>query len=89
MGQGACQAIEDAYVLAECLEKKQQDKAFAEFQKIRMPKTKYIVDTSWNFGKMAHWKNPLAIGFRNQLLKMTPSAINRLQIKKLFQLESV
>ena len=89
MGQGACQAIEDAYILAECLEKKQKDKAFAEFQKIRMSKTKYIVDTSWNFGKMAHWQNPLAIGLRNQLLKMTPSAINRLQIKKLFQLEIV
>jgi len=87
MGQGACQAIEDAYILAECLEKMTYNKAFSEFQKIRMPKTKYVVDTSWQFGKMAHWQNSFAIGFRNQLLKMTPSIVNRMQIGKLFQLE--
>ncbi len=89
MGQGACQAIEDAYVLAACLQQTAQEEAYAKFQQIRQSKVSYIVKSSWNFGKMAHWKNPLAIGIRNNLLKMTPDFINRLQIEKLFQLETI
>ena len=89
MGQGACQAIEDAYVLAECLQQGEQEEAFAKFQQIRKSKVSYVVKTSWNFGKMAHWKNPLAIGIRNNLLKTTPDFLNRLQIEKLFRLERI
>ena len=54
MGQGACQAIDDAYVLAACLEQTAQEKAFAKFQRTRIAKVSHVVKTSWNFGKMAH-----------------------------------
>ncbi|WP_299101553.1 FAD-dependent monooxygenase [uncultured Winogradskyella sp.] len=89
MGQGACQAIEDAYVLSECLAKYNTEKAFSVFQKLRLPKAHQVVKTSWRVGKIAHLKNPLLIGFRNQVLKLTPSSINRKQNEQIFQLAEV
>lgn len=89
MGQGACQAIEDAFVLAECMDKFELTEAFAKFQKIRMPKAHQVVNMSWTLGKLAHWSNPLSIAIRNQIMKWTPQSINRKQSEKLFQLASI
>jgi 2-polyprenyl-6-methoxyphenol hydroxylase-like FAD-dependent oxidoreductase len=66
MGQGACQAIEDAYVLSECLHKNDVNTAFEKFQELRMPKAHRVVKQSWLIGKMAHLSNPLLIGVRNR-----------------------
>ncbi|PCJ98357.1 MAG: monooxygenase [Flavobacteriaceae bacterium] len=89
MGQGACQAIEDAYVLSECLSKYDLNKAFKEFQKLRLPKAHQVVKASWIIGKMAHLSNPILIGIRNQIIRLTPSSINRKQTEQIFQLSSV
>ncbi len=89
MGQGACQAIEDAYILGECLDKFTTEKAFSTFQKLRTSKVKKVVNTSWQIGKMAHWKNPIATGLRNQIIKMAPKHMGRKQSEKIFELETV
>ncbi len=89
MGQGACQAIEDAYVLSECLDKYEINKAFKEYQKLRLPKAHQVVKASWIFGKMAHLRNPILIGLRNQMLKLTPASINRKQNEHIFQLTKI
>ena len=89
MGQGACQAIEDAYVLSECLAKYTIDQAFEKYQKLRLSKAHQVVKTSWTLGKLAHWKSPLAISFRNQLMRLTPQKISRQQSEKIFQLASI
>lgn len=89
MGQGACQAIEDAHILAECLDQYKTEKAFHIFQKLRSPKVKRVVNTSWRIGKMAHWKNPIATGLRNNLIKITPKKISRRQSEIIFELETV
>lgn len=88
MGQGACQAIEDAYVLAECLSKHNPNRAFEEFQRLRISKTHQIAKTSWSIGKLAHFKNPLAIRLRNQILKLTPESVNKKQLEEIFQLSN-
>ena len=89
MGQGACQAIEDAYVLSECLDKYEIDKAFSEYQKLRLPKAHQVVKASWLVGKMAHLTNPILIGLRNQMLRLTPSSVNRKQNELIFQLAKI
>lgn len=89
MGQGACQAIEDAFVLSECLHKYGIVKAFSEYQKVRLPKAHRIVKTSWIIGKMAHLHNPVFIGLRNQILRLMPSSVNRRQNEQLFQLAKI
>ncbi len=89
MGQGACQAIEDAYVLAECLSKHNPNRAFEEFQRLRLPKVHQVVKTSWSLGKAAHFKNPLAIFLRNQILKLTPESVNRNNLERIFYVKNI
>ncbi|WP_109852116.1 FAD-dependent monooxygenase [Aquimarina sp. AU58] len=89
MGQGACQAIEDAYILSECLHKYEVDQAFATFQKLRLPKAHQVVKASWMLGKIAHLSNPILIGIRNQLMRMTPSSFNRKQSEHIFQIPNL
>jgi len=89
MGQGACQAIEDAFVLSECLDKYEIHAAFEAFQKLRLPKAHQVVKASWMVGKMAHLSNPILIGLRNQILRFTPSAVNRKQNEQIFTLAEV
>lgn len=89
MGQGACQAIEDAYVLAECLCKYEPNVAFKEFQKLRLPKAHQVVKASWMMGKMAHISNPVLIEIRNRVMRMIPSSVNRKQSERIFQLPNI
>jgi 2-polyprenyl-6-methoxyphenol hydroxylase-like FAD-dependent oxidoreductase len=86
MGQGACQAIEDAYTLSECLDKYETSRAFSEYQNIRLPKAHQIVNTSWLVGKLAHLNNPILIFLRNLVLRLTPSSVNKKQNEQIFQL---
>ena len=87
LGQGAGQAIEDAYYLAECVAQSDLEMAFQKFQKQRMPKVNQIVNTSWSIGKMAHWKNPLARTLRNSLMKLMPASLSAKQSAKIFELD--
>jgi len=89
LGQGACQAIEDAYVLAECLGRYDTSEALDKFTRLRLPKAHRVVNTSWTLGKLAHQSNPIVVALRNQLIQLTPERMNRRQSEKLFQLASV
>ncbi|NQY05686.1 MAG: monooxygenase, partial [Flavobacteriaceae bacterium] len=85
----ACQAIEDAYVLSECLDKYEIPEAFVEYQKLRLAKAHQVVRASWIVGKMAHLSNPILIGLRNQMLRLTPSSVNRKQNEQIFKLTKI
>lgn len=86
LGQGACQAVESAWVFSVAMEKNHPDfsKAFQEFEQVRKPKARKVVNTSWQLGKMAHWKNPLAVAFRNGIMRLTPPSIGKKQSAFLF-----
>lgn len=86
MGQGACQAIEDAYVLSECLNKYELIQAFSEYQKLRLPKAHKVVKMSWRIGKIAHLTNPALISLRNRMLKLIPPSVNKKQNEQIFKL---
>ena len=61
MGQGACMAIEDAAVLANCLSSTEEPfKAFQKFETLRLARTKKIVSGSWRLGRIAQVENPYA-----------------------------
>ena len=61
MANGACLAMEDAYVLTLLLKKypNQPQKAFSTFQQLRESKINRIVQQSWLLGSMMHQTNPL------------------------------
>lgn len=86
MGQGACQALEDVAVLIDELkDKKEVKKAFLCFEKRRLDRTKYIIDTSRWIGSVAQWDNPWLIQLRNFILKHTPSRWTQNSLNKLLQ----
>lgn len=86
MGQGACQSIEDAYIIGKLLAKsKDFNSIFEEFQKIRRKKVDHIVNTSWKIGKLSQWENGNLI--RNFLMRSIPESFNQKMIEKILQLE--
>ena len=90
LGQGACQAIEDAYILSELLglEKCAND-AFLKYERLRKAKAHYVVNSSWKFGKLAQIENPLGIKLRNFILKATPESLQTKQLNKLYTLSQI
>lgn len=86
MGQGACQAIEDAYIIGKLLENnKDFNSVFEEFQKIRRKKVDYVVNTSWKIGKISQWEHGNSM--RNLFLRTLPGSINVKLVEKIIKLE--
>ena len=74
MGQGACQAIEDAVALAKCLGADGDVvSALRAYERRRIPRTTAIANQSWRFGQIAHWRNPLACRLRNCSMRLLPT----------------
>ena len=86
MGQGACQAIEDAYIIGKLLDNHQDfNTVFEKFQMIRRKKVDYIVHTSRTIGEVSQWKRGNAI--RNFLMGLIPESVNQKMAKKVVTLE--
>ncbi len=83
MGQGACQAIEDAVTLVDSLRSiNDVEKSLRSYEKIRRKRTALITRQSWSFGRILQWQNPLAICVRNKLFA---SSLVRSQRTKIFE----
>ena len=73
LGQGACQAIEDAVVLARCLTRTLDPvAALQEYEALRRPRTDAIVRASRRFGRIAQMSSSLSVGVRNALVRLVP-----------------
>ncbi|MGH1287584.1 FAD-dependent monooxygenase [Bacillus toyonensis] len=85
LGQGACQAIEDAIILAECISKNAHYRqAFIEYEQKRRARIEIISNTAWKVGKMAQIESkPLAI-LRNQVMKRIPKWVSETQSHELY-----
>jgi 2-polyprenyl-6-methoxyphenol hydroxylase-like FAD-dependent oxidoreductase len=69
-GQGACQAIEDAVVLGKSVrEHDDVVTALRTYEERRIPRSSRFVRQSRLIGSIGCWKNPLACGARDQLLR--------------------
>lgn len=81
LGQGASQAIEDAYILANELSKHLNDypTAFSSYQARRRPKAIKVVDTSYKFGQLSNVGGTIGWPLKLALMRLTPS---RLAIKQ-------
>jgi len=86
LGQGACQAIEDAYLLAELYKENIPiEIVFKEYQKLRIKKAHEIVNSSWRIGKIAHLENSFIIYVRNLLMRCIPKSANNKQLESIFK----
>jgi 2-polyprenyl-6-methoxyphenol hydroxylase-like FAD-dependent oxidoreductase len=74
LGQGGCQAIEDAIVLDACLAANPTSlgQALAAYQVKRVARANRVVVESRRLGAIAQWKHPLACTLREVLMRVTP-----------------
>jgi 2-polyprenyl-6-methoxyphenol hydroxylase-like FAD-dependent oxidoreductase len=87
LGQGACQAIEDAFVLANCLgDAPSVQNAFLQFQKSRIQKTTFVVNTSYQLGQLNNIGGVIGYRLRNVLLKIAPTSVAERQFNYLFMI---
>lgn len=84
MGQGACQAIEDAYVLAEELARSTVPDAFATYTKRRYQRAHTIREQSRQTGALAHMSDARLIRVRNGVLRMLPRPLIRRLTTRLY-----
>ena len=69
LGQGACQALEDALVLARCLSSEQREPvaALRAFEARRSKRSAAIIKQSALVGKVGQWEQPLLCSLRDRL----------------------
>ncbi|MHC5202504.1 FAD-dependent monooxygenase [Myroides sp. LJL119] len=89
LGQGACQGIEDVYVISKLLQRFPLELALMKFSAIRRPKALKVVKHSWLLGKVAQIKNPVFVQIRNMCFKYMPEFLKQKQMQMLFDLQKV
>jgi 2-polyprenyl-6-methoxyphenol hydroxylase-like FAD-dependent oxidoreductase len=76
MGQGACQALEDAVTLADALSEHQSiAAALSAYERCRIPRTAQVVLQSRRIGSLGQWQHPIACAVRNTLLRLIVAPI--------------
>ena len=84
LGQGACQAIEDAIVLArELTGTPDVPSALRAYEARRIRRTNWIVTTSRRLGAIGQFSNPLAMTIRNAFMKHVASRVQARQLEGL------
>ena len=86
MGQGACQAIEDAYVISHYLSRYPANIAFSKYEQLRKSKADMVVNLSWRFGYLSQIRNPFVTAVRNFFMRSIPNKYNIRQSEKLYRL---
>ncbi len=77
LGQGACQGIEDAIVLASCLRRVDDPQAaLATYQSLRLPRVRAVVRASRRLGRLATARSPAVVGMRNLVSRHIPPSAN-------------
>ncbi len=73
LGQGACQAIEDAVELGECLKDKTDIIAALKlYEKRRVTRANRIALVAHLIGQVVQWENPILSGARNTIFRSMP-----------------
>jgi 2-polyprenyl-6-methoxyphenol hydroxylase-like FAD-dependent oxidoreductase len=66
LGQGACQAIEDAVTLAHAVRANPNiEAALRTYERLRIPRTTAIINDSWRAGQLLQTEQPLIAAFRD------------------------
>ena len=74
LGQGGCLAIEDAMVLARCLDQFSIREAFGMYERLRRRRTRVITKCSRIYGNVGQWESVFGRGVRRGFLSLIPEA---------------
>jgi len=82
MGQGACQAIEDAVALQAALQAAVDlSSALVHYQEKRLAHTSRVIRQSRSIGRMGQIANPLLIKLRDAAMQLMPAELALQQLE--------
>jgi 2-polyprenyl-6-methoxyphenol hydroxylase-like FAD-dependent oxidoreductase len=85
LGQGAAQALEDAWALGLALQKfGPEPLALEAYQTARQDKALWIVRQSWSFQSICHLKKPWQQSLRDFAVKHLPAALQQSNLKRIY-----
>lgn len=88
LGQGGCQAIEDAVALSGALAAHPElPAALAAYERVRVARANRIVVDARRFGALAHREGGVVVALRNAALRVTPASVTRSTFLSLFRYE--
>jgi 2-polyprenyl-6-methoxyphenol hydroxylase-like FAD-dependent oxidoreductase len=88
MGQGACQAIEDAVILADEIQKAPSlPDAFRAFETRRLARTHYVIRQSRLIGDIAQVQNKYVGAVRNAVMRALPASFREQQFDKILRVD--
>jgi 2-polyprenyl-6-methoxyphenol hydroxylase-like FAD-dependent oxidoreductase len=86
LGQGACQAIEDAVVLADSLNKSANvTSSLRAYQARRSARAQAMTKLARQIGDAGAWSNPLACWLRNAAIRSMPKYLRMSQLERMFE----
>lgn len=74
LGQGACQAMESAFVLARELAEKPPSDALDSYVALRRDKMRFVRDMSWRFGQIVNLPGPFGRFVRHFVMPRAPKS---------------
>ena len=77
LGQGACQAIEDAVVLARCLAERCDEVALRRYEDRRRRRANQVVISARRLGTIAQWDGKLLCRLRDAAVAAVPASAMR------------
>jgi 2-polyprenyl-6-methoxyphenol hydroxylase-like FAD-dependent oxidoreductase len=85
LGQGTCQAFEDAAVLGRCLGR-HPDVAYAleRYESVRRARANVMATQARRLGRLGQWGNPLACWLRAQFIRHSPRGPRMRQLGRMF-----
>ena len=85
MGQGACMAVESAWVLARELACNDDWRdAFESYESTRWARTRSVTERSLAFGKLAQTTSPMKASVRNLAVRLLPARLQEYALATLF-----
>lgn len=89
LGQGGCMAIEDALVLARCLQKYgASEHALRTYEQLRYERTAAVTGFSRLYGTVGQWENALVTRLRRHVLSLTPEFLLRRLMRIIFDYDA-
>ena len=89
LGQGGCMAIEDAVILARCLQKYGPgQEGLRNYEKLRYTRTKAVAGYSRIYGDVGQWQNPWATRCRRSMLSLAPQFVTRRLLRLIFDYDA-
>jgi 2-polyprenyl-6-methoxyphenol hydroxylase-like FAD-dependent oxidoreductase len=85
LGQGGCMALEDALVLAKCVEKELFLRiALRRYESLRFHRTKHIQQRSLLMGHIGQWQNALFVTGRRVVTRVLPARLIERNLRRVY-----